>query len=188
MLRVLGPGIGAAVFAVDILKGAAPVYWLAPMTGLADGLLVVMQIACGVAAIVGHARPVFLAFGKGGKGVATACGVFLALAPLQTSVTLVTFAVVVLASGYVSLASISAAVALPVVLAASFGWASPLLPVGLLTLVFVLWTHRENITRLRSGAEYRFDRSARLSIALSSVVGGAVLATAAAWLALRARG
>lgn len=187
VLRVLGPKIGTAVFAADILKGAGPVYWFAPMTGLTDGALVVMQIACGVAAILGHARPVFLAFGKGGKGVATACGVFLALAPLQTSFTLLTFAVVVLASGYVSLASISAAVALPVVLAASFGFTSPLLAVGVLTLLFVLWTHRENIKRLRSGAEFRFEKSAKLGIALSTAIGAVVVAAVTAWLALRAR-
>ena len=188
VLRVLGPAIGATVFAVDILKGAAPVYLLAPLTGFTDRPFVVMQVACGAVAILGHARPVFLAFGKGGKGVATACGVFLALAPLQTAIALLTFAVVVLAGGYVSLASISGAVALPVVLAASFGVASPLFLVGVLTLVFVLWTHRENIKRLRSGAEFRFEKSAKLSIALSSGIGLAVLAAATAWLAVRAGG
>ena len=87
--------------------------------------------------VVGHIRPVFLGFGKGGKGVATACGVFLALAPLQALLSLLIFAVVVLASGYVSLASLTAAFSLPVLLAASSGVRSPLFSVAVLTFAFV---------------------------------------------------
>lgn len=187
VLRILGPTIGAMVFAADTFKGFAPVFWLAPLSGLSGGTLVFMQLGCGVAAVLGHSRPAFLGFRRGGKGVATACGVFLALAPLQTAATLLTFSVVVLASGYVSLASISGAFALPVVLAASFGFASPLFPVGILTLLFVVWTHRENIKRLRAGTEYRFSKSAQLGIVLSSTIGLAVLATATAWLAVEAQ-
>ena len=71
---------------------------------------------CGVAAIIGHVRPIYLKFGKGGKGVATAAGVFLALAPIQTLLTLVIFAVVLLTSGFVSLGSLTSAVMLPVLL------------------------------------------------------------------------
>src|SRR5205085_499802 len=106
------------------------------------------------------ASAVFLKFGKGGKGVATACGVFLALAPVETALALLIFAVVVLASGYVSLASLTAAVALPVLLAASQGYRSPLLAVCLVSAAFVFWTHRANIVRLRGGTEYRFGRAA----------------------------
>ncbi|HEX7937993.1 MAG TPA: glycerol-3-phosphate acyltransferase, partial [Gemmatimonadaceae bacterium] len=93
VLRVLGPGLGALVFLMDIAKGALPVHLLATMTGLTGNALLGMQLLCGVGAILGHSRPVFLGFRKGGKGVATACGVFLALAPLQTAFTLLTFTV-----------------------------------------------------------------------------------------------
>lgn len=187
VLRVLGPRIGATVFAVDMAKGALPVHFIAPMTGLTGDALTLLQVACGAAAILGHARPIFLAFSKGGKGVATACGVFLALAPLQASVALLTFAVVVGCSGYVSLASISGAIALPVVVGVSFGARSPLLSVAILTLLFVLWTHRENVKRLRAGAEHRFPRTAGLGKSASLAIGALVLAVATALLAQRAR-
>ncbi|HEY8176765.1 MAG TPA: glycerol-3-phosphate acyltransferase, partial [Gemmatimonadaceae bacterium] len=95
VLRVLGPRIGMLVFAVDIAKGALPVWLLPPLTNTIGDTRTWIAVACGVAAILGHIRPVFLGFGKGGKGVATACGVFLALAPLQTLLTLLIFAVVV---------------------------------------------------------------------------------------------
>src|SRR5437763_1276628 len=127
VLRVLGWKIGLLVFLTDILKGAVPVRLLPPLAGLSADATVWLAVGCGVAAIVGHIRPIFLAFGKGGKGVATACGVFLALAPLQTLLTLLIFVVVVLASGYVSLGSLTGAVSLPVLLVASLGARSPLI-------------------------------------------------------------
>jgi acyl phosphate:glycerol-3-phosphate acyltransferase len=186
VLRVLGPRIGALVFAVDIAKGALPVRFLPPMTEAAGGLSPVwIAVACGVAAILGHIRPVFLGFSKGGKGVATACGVFLALAPLQTSLTLLIFVVVVLASGYVSLSSLTAAIALPVLLAASVGWRSPLFVVAAITAAFVFWTHRPNIQRLRAGTEYRFGRAANFGRRPSLALGIALLILAAAFLAAR---
>src|SRR5437870_2096520 len=88
VLRVLGAKIGAAVFLVDIAKGALPVWFLPQLTGTQGDTRTWIAVGCGVAAILGHIRPVFLGFRKGGKGVATACGVFLALAPLQTLLTL----------------------------------------------------------------------------------------------------
>jgi acyl phosphate:glycerol-3-phosphate acyltransferase len=185
VLRVLGPRVGMLVFAVDIAKGALPVWFLPPLTGLTGDRQTWMAVACGVAAIIGHIRPVFLGFGKGGKGVATACGVFLALAPLQTALTLVIFVVVVMASGYVSLASLTAAVSLPVLVAASIGIRSPLFFVALLTTAFVFWTHRANIERLRAGTEYRFGRAANFGRRPSLALGIAILVLAAAFLAAR---
>jgi glycerol-3-phosphate acyltransferase PlsY len=186
VLRVLGPRIGAAVFLVDIAKGALPVYFLPSMTAQAGNMLAVVQVLCGAAAIAGHARPVFLGFGKGGKGVATSCGVFLALAPLQTVFTLLTFTAVVLASGFVSLASMTAAFALPVVLGASFGVTSIVFPVSIVATAFVFYTHRENIKRLRAGTEFRFERSAKLGLSPSLAIGFAVIAGAAAFFVMRA--
>ncbi|HYC51789.1 MAG TPA: glycerol-3-phosphate 1-O-acyltransferase PlsY [Gemmatimonadaceae bacterium] len=183
VLRVLGPKIGAIVFAVDIAKGAVPVRWLPPMSTSPGTTQVWIAVACGVAAILGHIRPVFLGFSKGGKGVATACGVFLALAPLQTLLSLLIFSVVVLSSGYVSLASLTAAAALPVLLAVSVGWQSPLFLVAMVTSVFVFWTHRANIQRLRSGTEYRFGKAANFGRRPSLALGILLLILAAAYLA-----
>jgi acyl phosphate:glycerol-3-phosphate acyltransferase len=185
VLRVLGPRIGMLVFAIDIAKGALPVWLLPPLTNTAGDMQTWIAVACGVAAILGHIRPVFLGFGKGGKGVATACGVFLALAPLQTLLTLLIFAVVVLTSGYVSLGSLTGALSLPVLLAVSVGVRSPLFYVALLTLVFVFWTHRANIERLRNGTEYRFGRAANFGRRPSLAIGVALLVLAAAFLAAR---
>lgn len=183
VLRVLGPRIGMAVFAVDIAKGALPVRFLPPLTGATGDWLTWIAVACGVAAILGHIRPIFLGFGKGGKGVATACGVFLALAPLQAALSLLIFVVVVMSSGYVSLASLTAAISLPVLLGASVGMRSPLFYVSLVTTVFVFWTHRANIERLRAGTEYRFGRAANFGRRPSLAIGIALLVLAAAVLA-----
>ncbi len=185
VLRVLGPRIGLLVFAVDIAKGALPVRFLPPLTSATGDTQIWIAVACGVAAILGHIRPVFLLFGKGGKGVATACGVFLALAPLQALLSLLIFIVVVLASGFVSLGSLIAALSLPVLLAASVGLRSPVLVVSVLTAVFVFWTHRANIQRLRSGTEYRFGRAANFGRRPSLALGIALLVLAAAFLAAR---
>jgi glycerol-3-phosphate acyltransferase PlsY len=183
VLRVLGARIGLLVFAVDIAKGALPVWFLPPRTGATGDALIWTAVACGVAAILGHIRPVFLGFKKGGKGVATACGVFLALAPLQTALTLLIFVVVVFASGFVSLASLTAAVSLPVLLAASLGWRSPLFAVSVATAVFVFWTHRANIERLRGGTEYRFGRAANFGRRPSLALGIGLLVLVATFLA-----
>jgi glycerol-3-phosphate acyltransferase PlsY len=185
VLRVLGVRIGLLVFAVDIGKGALPVWFLPPLTGATGDAGVWTAVACGVAAILGHIRPVFLGFAKGGKGVATACGVFLALAPLQALLSLLIFTVVVLASGYVSLASLTAAFALPVLIGASLGWRSPLFLVAALTFAFVFWTHRPNIQRLRTGTEYRFGRAANFGRRPSLALGIGLLVLAAAFLSWR---
>jgi len=185
VLRVMGPRVGMLVFAVDIAKGAMPVWFLPALTRTLGDTQTWIAVACGVAAILGHVRPVFLGFSKGGKGVATACGVFLALAPLQALLSMLIFVVVVLASGYVSLGSLTAAFALPVLLAASIGPRSPLFFVSVLTLVFVFWTHRANIQRLRVGTEYRFGRAANFGRRPSLALGIALLVLAAAYLAAR---
>jgi glycerol-3-phosphate acyltransferase PlsY len=187
VLRVLGARLGLLVFAVDIAKGSLPVWFLPPLTGVTPAARTWVAVACGVGAILGHIRPVFLGFKKGGKGVATACGVFLALAPLETVLTLLIFVVVVFSSGYVSLASLTGAVALPVLLWASKGGGadSPILYVSLVTTVFVFWTHRANIERLRGGTEFRFGRAANFGRRPSLALGIAMLVLAAAYLASR---
>src|SRR5207253_2112557 len=155
VVRVLGPRIGGVVFLADVLKGFLPVFLLPIYTEtLQPG---VWALVYGAAAIFGHVKPIFLLGKGGGKGVATATGVFLALAPVPM---LVSFAVWILAfsiSRYVSLASLLGAVVLPI---AILGWyrdpASPVFIASVIIALFVFWTHRANIGRLRRGEEHRF--------------------------------
>jgi glycerol-3-phosphate acyltransferase PlsY len=187
VIRVLGTKIGLMVFAFDMAKGAIPVAvfsrWL-PASALLLGDPTITGIVCGVAAIIGHVRPIYLRFGKGGKGVATAAGVFLALAPIQTLLTLIIFAVVLLSSGYVSLGSLTGALMLPVLLAITVGVKSPLLAISVLVAIFVFWTHRANIARLRRGEEHRFGKRGvaaqrpAATLAISFVIVLAVLVAA----------
>jgi acyl phosphate:glycerol-3-phosphate acyltransferase len=157
VFRVLGWKIGVLVFLADALKGALPVYYLPPrIVSPRDPIL--WAIACGIAAIAGHVRPIFLKLHKGGKGVATAAGVFFALAPIPMAVTFVVFVVVVLATGYVSLGSMISAIVLPAFLLATLGVHSPLFAVSAIIALFVFWTHRSNIGRLRRGEEHRFGK------------------------------
>jgi glycerol-3-phosphate acyltransferase PlsY len=157
VFRVLGWKIGILVFLADAAKGALPVLLLPPRIDSARDP-VLWAIVIGVAAIVGHVRPLFLKFGKGGKGVATASGVFLALAPVPMLVTFAVFLAVVLATGYVSLGSLVSAALLPALLAFTLGVRSPMFVLSVLVAVFVFWTHRANIGRLRRGEENRFGK------------------------------
>jgi glycerol-3-phosphate acyltransferase PlsY len=159
VVRTLGWRVGVLVFAFDVAKGGLPVLLLPPWVHGPFSQEVV-AILCGVAAILGHFRPIFLKFGKGGKGVATATGVFFALAPLPTLAGLAVFALVLLGSGYVSLGSLTAAVVLPSLLLVTEGARSPVFQISVLLAAFVFWTHRANIRRLRRGEEYRFGRKA----------------------------
>lgn len=170
-VRVLGTPTGVAVYLLDTLKGFLPVFLLAPMllTSRPD----LWAIAMGIAAIAGHVRPVYLGFQKGGKGVATAGGVFLALAPLATALGLAVWLLVFLPSGYVSLASIVTAVLFPFALLATGTPArSALFVVAVITAMFVVVAHRSNITRLRRGEEHRFRRGKRDADAGNAVGSG----------------
>ncbi len=166
VIRVLGVKIGVLVFAVDMAKGAVPVLLLPPLVSRIAGVptlggdwQLTVAIVCGIAAIFGHVRPVFLGFSRGGKGVATAAGVFLALAPLPAGIALAVFALVFALSRYVSLGSLLAATALPIAMYLQRGM-SPLFVLAMLIMVFVYWTHRANIARLRRGEEHRFGGKA----------------------------
>jgi len=160
VFRVLGWKIGIAVFLADALKGALPVLFLPPRI-VSPRDAVVWAIACGIAAIAGHVRPIFLKLRRGGKGVATAAGVFFALAPIPMTVTFLAFVAIVFASGYVSLGSLVSAVLLPALLLATHGARSLLFLVSVVIAMFVFWTHRANIGRLRRGEEHRFGKRDR---------------------------
>jgi acyl phosphate:glycerol-3-phosphate acyltransferase len=183
VMRVLGTKIGLLVFAFDMAKGAAPVLLfprMVPVTAMPMGDRTIMAILCGIAAIIGHVRPIYLRFGRGGKGVATAAGVFLALAPVQTLLTLIIFAVVLLSSGYVSLGSLTSALMLPVLLGITVGVRSPVFGISAAVALFVFWTHRSNIGRLRTGEEHRFGKQgvqAKRSAATVAIMLAIVAAT-----------
>jgi acyl phosphate:glycerol-3-phosphate acyltransferase len=189
VFRVLGAKIGVVVFAFDMAKGAIPVLYFS--TWVNPNLIAswpgnpqrIAGILCGVAAIIGHVRPLWLKFSKGGKGVATSGGVFLALAPLETLLAIAAFAVTVLASGYVSLASLITAVLLPVLLFIHDGARSPMFIVCVLIAAFVFWSHRANIARLRRGEEHRFgkrdvQRKPTVVLAIGAIVIVAILVAA----------
>ncbi len=110
-------------------------------------------LVAGVAAILGHVWPIFLGF-RGGKGVATAAGVFLGLAPAATGIAIAVFVVVLLAGRFVSLASMASATSLPVALALT-GAPRMVLAVGLAIALLVLLKHRSNIGRILAGNESR---------------------------------
>lgn len=154
--RVLGSRIALAVLVLDTAKGAMPVALFPKMFAAMPEQH--WAIAYGIAAILGHVVPIFLLGRGGGKGVATAGGVFLALAPIPFLISLAIWVAALLVSGYVSLASLLAAAALAIALGVMHGLRSPLGIVGILVAMFVIWTHRENIRRLRRGEENRFGR------------------------------
>lgn len=156
VMRVMGPRIGAVVLLFDALKGAIPVIVLPMLFGVEGTAW--WAIAYGVAAILGHVRPIFLLGRGGGKGVATAAGVFAALAPLPLIICAVVFLAVVLASGYVSLGSLVSSAVFPLAVIVTSGGLSPVAMAGLAMAAFVFWTHRTNIGRLRRGEEHRFGR------------------------------
>lgn len=154
--RVLGWKTGGVVLFADMLKGALPVLMLPGVISSTRPDL--WALAFGVAAIIGHVRPVFLLGKKGGKGVATAAGVFLALAWLPLLITQVVFFAVIFTTRYVSLASLCAALTLPIAILLWTGEvSSPVFLASVPIVVFVFWNHRANIGRLRRGEEPKFS-------------------------------
>lgn len=161
VFRSVGRGWGILTFALDALKGLIPAWgfpllW-ARMTGQPANPD--FGILFGVAAIAGHNWPVYLGF-KGGKGVATSAGVLIGIAPAAVLVGAVCWGLVCFLSRYVSLASIAAAVAVPVA-----GWflyrpSRGLLLPGVLALLglVIIVRHKANIQRLLKGTENRFGR------------------------------
>jgi glycerol-3-phosphate acyltransferase PlsY len=151
--RVYGPSLGVPVALLDVAKGFVPAALGLWLGGDWVGVL------AGAAAMVGHARPVFLGFSKGGKMVATAGGVAFALAPLAATCCLVLWLVTFAAFRYASVSSMLAAVALPV-LCYAFGASWPIVAFTAAASLGVLALHRQNVRRLLAGTEPRFTRAA----------------------------
>ncbi len=148
VMRSSGLAAGLLVAALDIGKGAASV-WLAARLSATAGVPAV----AGFAAIIGHIYPVWLRF-RGGKGVATACGVFSVLTPLAIPPALAIFAAVVWTTKYISLASVVASVALPP-LAYALGSTAPIVATAVASSIIIVFRHRSNVARLRTGTERR---------------------------------
>jgi len=177
VFRVLGWKMGLAVFLADAAKGwlaAGPIASLALAHGplsvggmaafggmdAASGA-VVWRFLCGLMAVLGHLFPVFARF-KGGKGVATMAGVLLAVTPLALGITLAGFLAAFLATRYVAVGSLTAAVLYPLTLFVQRFVLGEALPTGLLVFgtlfgLLLFYTHRPNLARLRAGTESRID-------------------------------
>ena len=159
-LRVLGKPAGVFVLLMDALKGFGAV-WLCweILEGLhvAESTIQTARIIAGIGAVLGHNYTCWLKF-KGGKGIATTAGVYLALAPWAVLIGLIVFIVAVVVTRYVSVGSMAAAVALPVTI-----WVmSPnnlfLCIVSTLLGLLAIYKHKGNIQRLRAGTENRFGQ------------------------------
>jgi glycerol-3-phosphate acyltransferase PlsY len=159
--RNLGAGPALVVLLIDAAKGALPVYVLprlfnVPSVDADTGVW--WALGYGAAAILGHAKPVFLLWKGGGKGVATAAGVFAVLAPFAVLWTTVICAAVVAYTGYMSMGSIAAALTFPAFVWITVGTSSPLFATSFVVCLFIVWTHRSNLGRLRAGTEQRLFR------------------------------
>ena len=151
--RVLGARAAVPVFAFDIAKGAAAVLLLPLLIQSSDAGI--WPLAYGLAAIGGHMRSPYLLWSSGGKGVATALGVFVALVPWATLTALAAWIAVFAVSRFVSLASLVSAAVLPAAIAIFDGVRSPVFSLSVVVSVAVIWMHRANIDRLVHGQERR---------------------------------
>jgi len=152
--RVLGWKAALPVALFDVFKGWLPAALFAGWAGVADP--VVWSIAFGAAAIFGHVFSIWVGF-RGGKGVATSAGVFLAMAPWATLICLGAFVVVVWATRMVSAGSITAALVLtPAVIFTPARGGSVVVAFSAVLATFVIWAHRSNIQRILRGEESRF--------------------------------
>jgi glycerol-3-phosphate acyltransferase PlsY len=150
VFRVYGRSLGIPVAALDLAKGFA-----AASLGLWAGGALIGVLAAG-AAMIGHARPVFLRFEKGGKMVATAGGAAFALAPLAAVCCVGLWLAIFLVTRYASLASIVTAAGLAVFVVV-FGYPWPVVAFGVAGAAAVIALHRQNIRRLLGGTEHRFE-------------------------------
>ena len=160
-LRTQGKGFALATMVIDVGKGVLAVLLVAslplPLVPEAAFHPDWIAAACGAAAMLGHCFPVFYGF-RGGKGMATFLGVLAAVSWPLLVLALIVFALVIMLTGYVSLATMLAAAAVPAYVLLIFGF-GPLLAFGAFMAVFIAWTHRGNIQRLKAGTEDRFEKA-----------------------------
>jgi glycerol-3-phosphate acyltransferase PlsY len=161
--RAGGKGLGIVTLLLDALKGYLAVLLAMHFAPSVNGRVSTLAIAAAVAAVIGHIFTVWLRF-KGGKGIATALGVFIALVPLVALASLLLFILVFALSRYVSLASIVAASAIPLLawLLVPAHTSALLIGLSIISLLSIL-KHHANITRLLNGTESRFASAKRVS-------------------------
>ena len=155
VLRHIGKRAAIIVFLLDVFKGVLSIL-LAKYLLLNDS----WQVAIGLSTLIGHIWPVWLNW-KGGKAVATGLGIFLGLSWQVGLATLGVFIIMITLFRIVSLASVSASLALPLIMFLSFSSSNislPFLIVSLLAMILVIWRHRENIVRLIRGKEPRIGQ------------------------------
>ncbi len=144
--RLLGKKFGIATLLCDVGKGILPMI-AAAYLGFSENVV----LACGLAAFSGHLFPVYLKF-QGGKGVATALGIFLYLSPAACAIVVAVFAALVWISGFVSVGSLSATAAMPVILYL-FHASTGQIYLALAVAVLIWIKHHQNIARLMRGEE-----------------------------------
>jgi acyl phosphate:glycerol-3-phosphate acyltransferase len=147
--RTYGRSLGLPVVLLDVMKGFVPALLGAAYVSHLAGIL------AGAAAMLGHWRPLFLRFAKGGKMVATCGGVFFGVAPWVALAAGVVWLAAFLVFRYASVASILAGIALPVA-AALIGYPTSVVVFAALAALAILYLHRANLSRLRAGTEHRF--------------------------------
>ena len=155
VLRHIGKRAAITVFLLDVFKGVLSIL-LAKYLLLNDS----WQVAIGLSTLIGHIWPIWLNW-KGGKAVATGLGIFLGLSWQVGLATLGVFIIMITLFRIVSLASVSASLALPLIMFLSFSSSNislPFLIVSLLAMILVIWRHRENIVRLIRGKEPRIGQ------------------------------
>ncbi|MDT8325661.1 MAG: glycerol-3-phosphate 1-O-acyltransferase PlsY [Bacteroidota bacterium] len=172
VMRTLGWKLGLLVQVGDITKGLIAVLLIARLhygdfpfnnrTPFDD--ITVVQIIAGIAAVLGHIFSVFLNF-RGGKGINTAAGMLVGIAPIDISIALIVFVLVLLSTGYVSLGSLSAATAFPTTLFIRFNVFNVDIPsyhtlifFSIATTLLLFYAHRANIRRLLAGQENQFSK------------------------------
>jgi acyl phosphate:glycerol-3-phosphate acyltransferase len=161
-LRTQGKGFALLVLLIDIGKGVLAVSWLprAPLPGIGLDPAVStawLTVACGAAAIAGHVYPVWFDF-RGGKGAATVLGVVGAMQPWGLIPLLGGWLIVVMLSGYVGLATMLAGICLTFAVAWVEPSNTPMLVFSAAAAIFIVFTHRSNIARMRAGTEHRLRR------------------------------
>ena len=155
--RTLGWRAAVPVMVVDVGKGWLPA-WLFPSLDTV-GSPARWALVYGAAAVLGHVFSVWVRF-RGGKGVATSGGVFLAIAPWAVLIAFGVWVLTLLLSRMVSLASIAAALTVPVAVAFTpHEGGGPVLAFTMALATFVIWAHRANLRRILAGEEHRFGRS-----------------------------
>jgi glycerol-3-phosphate acyltransferase PlsY len=155
-LRTQGFWFALGVVVIDVGKAVLAVAWAPGLLATEPAQLEFVRLACGFAAVVGHCYPLYHGF-RGGKGAATAVGALAVIQPWLLAPMIGTWLVVLILSGYVGLATVLAGISLvPAALWLSDSTALTIF--CLLVALFMIFTHRDNLRRLRAGTEHRFDR------------------------------